>query len=313
MALLSDKSDKNSPALSKYIDPKVFNRVDKLELGAQQIVEGFMAGQHRSPYHGFSVEFAQHREYTMGDDPRHIDWKIYAKANRYYIKQYEVETNFVAHVLHDSSESMLYGSQKAVCNKLEYANFLTAALSYLVVSQTDSVGVGIFNEGLQTFIEPKQSRAHIRRICHELELTRPVKKTDTGDIMHQFADRVRRRGIIVVVSDLLDKPERILDGLNHLRFARHEVLVFHVMDPYELEFPFDGQVKFEGLEGYDPILCQPRMLRKEYLEALNRHVLAVKTACERNNVDYALINTAQPLEIALQTFLHSRALRRIAR
>ena len=312
MALLSEKSDKK-PVLSKYIDPKVFNRVDRLELGSQQIVEGFMAGQHRSPYHGFSVEFAQHREYTAGDDPRHLDWKIYAKASRYYIKQYEVETNFVAHILHDASESMLYGSPKAVFSKLEYANYLTAALSYLVVSQTDSVGVGIFNEGLQTFIEPKQSRAHIRRICHELELVKPSKKTDTGDIMHQFADRVGRRGLIIIVSDLLDKPERILDGLNHLRYARHEVLVFHLMDPYELDFPFDGQVKFEGLEGYDPILCQPRMLRNEYLAALNKHILAVKTACERNKVDYALINTAQPLEIALQTFLHSRALRRISR
>jgi uncharacterized protein (DUF58 family) len=312
MALLSEKSEKSS-VLSKYIDPKVFNRVDKLELAAQQVVEGFMAGQHRSPYHGFSVEFAQHREYTMGDDPRHLDWKIYAKAGKYFIKQYEVETNYVAHILHDASESMLYGSPKAVCNKLEYANYLTAALSYLVVSQTDSVGVGIFNEGLQTMIEAKQSRAHIHRICHELEAVKPSKKTDVADIMHQFAERIKRRGIVVLVSDLLDTPKRILDGLNHLRFARHEVLVFHIMDPFELDFPFDGQVKFEGLEGYDPILCQPRMLRKEYLEALNKHILAVKTACERNNVDYALINTAQPLEIALQTFLHSRALRRTVR
>ena len=313
MPLLSDKSDKKIQVLSKYIDPKVFNRVDRLELGATQIVEGFMAGQHRSPYHGFSVEFAQHREYTMGDDPRHLDWKIYAKAGRYFIKQYEVETNFVCNILHDASESMLYGSQKAVFNKLEYANYLTAALSYLVVSQTDSVGVGIFNEGLQTLIEAKQSRAHVHRICHELEATKPLKKTDVGKIMHEFADRVKRRGIIILISDLLDTPASILDGLNHLRFARHEVLVFHIMDPYELEFPFDGQVKFEGLEGYDPILCQPRMLRKSYLEALEKHILAVKTACERNKVDYALINTAQPLEIALQTFLHSRTLRRIAR
>ncbi len=310
MALMSEKK---SAVLSKYIDPKVFNRVDKLELAAQQVVEGYMAGQHRSPYHGFSVEFAQHREYTIGDDPRHLDWKIYAKAGKYFIKQYEVETNYVAHILHDSSESMLYGSPKAACPKLEYANYLTAALSYLIVSQTDSVGVAMFNEGLQTFIEPKQSRAHINRICRELEAVKPMKKTDVADIMHQFSDRIKRRGIVVLVSDLLDTPKKILDGLNHLRFARHEIIVFHIMDPYELDFPFDGQVKFEGLEGYDPILCQPRMLRKEYLEALNKHILAVKTACERNNVDYALINTAQPLEIALQTFLHSRALRRISR
>lgn len=313
MSLISANPTQKGVTLSRYIDPKVFNRVDKLELAAKMVVEGFMAGWHRSPYHGFSVEFAQHREYTMGDDPRHLDWKIYAKANRYYIKQYEVETNFVAHILHDASESMLYGSPKAPINKLEYANFITAALSYLVVSQTDSVSLGIFNEGLQTFIEPKQSRAHIHRICHELEAIKPQKKTDVGDIMHNFADRIKRRGIVILVSDLLDTPERIMEGLNHLRFARHEVLVMHVMDPYELDFPFDGNIKFEGLEGYDPILCQPRMLRKSYLEALNKHILAVKTACERNKVDYALINTAQPLEIALQTFLQSRALRRLSR
>lgn len=300
-------------ALSRYLDPRVLNRVDKLELGARQIVEGFMAGSHRSPYHGFSVEFAQHREYTMGDDPRHLDWKLYAKAGRYFVKQYEVETNYVAHILHDASESMLYGSQKAAANKLDYANFLSAALSYLIVHQTDAVGMGIFNEGLATFIEPKQSFAHIHRICHELEATKPLKKTDTGAIMNEFAERIKRRGIVVLVSDLLDKPEKIMEGLSHLRFARHEVLVFHLMDPYELDFPFDGLIKFEGLEGYEDLLCQPRMLRKSYLAALQKHIMAVKTACDRNNVDYVLINTAQPLEIALTSFLQSRALRRIRR
>src|SRR5258708_14157245 len=230
MSLISANPSQKSTSLSKYLDPRVLNRVDKLELAAKLVVEGFMAGWHRSPYHGFSVEFAQHREYTLGDDPRHLDWKIYAKANRYYIKQYEVETNFTAHILHDSSESLLYGSPKAPLIKLEYANFLTAALSYRIVSQTDAVSVGIFNEGLRTFIEPKQSLAHIHRICKELENTTPLKKTDVGDIMHHFAERVSRRGIVVLISDLLDTPERILDGLNHLRFARHEVLVLHVMD-----------------------------------------------------------------------------------
>ncbi|MCK6473004.1 MAG: DUF58 domain-containing protein [Planctomycetes bacterium] len=313
MALVSQNDATRKTSLSRYLDPKILNRVDKLELGAKAVVEGFMAGSHRSPYHGFSVEFAQHREYAFGDDPRHLDWKLYAKAGRYFIKQYEVETNFVAHILHDASESMLYGSAKAPVKKLEYANFLTAALAYLIVRQTDAVGVGVFNEGLARYIEAKQSFAHIHRICHELENTTPSKKTDTGAIMHEFADRIKRRGIVVLVSDLLDTPEHILDGLNHLRFARHEVLVFHIMDPYELEFPFDGLIKFEGLEGYEDVLCQPRMLRKSYLEALNKHILSVKAACERNRVDYVLINTAQPLEIALTSFLQSRALARVRR
>ncbi len=313
MSHLSPQAAQQEFKLSRFLDPKVLNRIDKLELGARMVVEGFMAGWHRSPNHGFSVEFAQHREYSMGDDPRHLDWKIFAKANRYYIKQYEVETNFVAHILHDSSESMLYGSPRAPLNKMEYANFMAVALSYLIVSQTDSVGLGIFNEGLQSYIEPKQSRAHIHRICRELEGVKPKKKTDVGDIMHQFSERIKRRGIVILISDLLDKPERILDGLNHLRFARHDVMVLHVMDPYELDFPFDGNVKFEGLEGYDPVLCQPRMLRKSYLEALQKHIHAVRVACERNKVDYALINTAHPLEQTLQTFLQSRMLRRVGR
>jgi uncharacterized protein (DUF58 family) len=291
MSLIPANPTQKRVTLSRYLDPKILNRVDKLELAAHGVVEGFMAGWHRSPYHGFSVEFAQHREYSLGDDLRHLDWKIYAKANRFYIKQYEVETNFVAHILHDASESMLYESPRAPCSKLEYANYATAALSYLIVSQTDSVGLGIFNEGLQTLVEPKQSAGHIHRICHELEQAKPSKKTDIGEIMHHFAERIGRRGIVILVSDLLDKPERIADGLNHLRYARHEVLVLHVMDPFELDFPFDGQIRFEGLEGYDPIMCQPRMLRAAYLEALHRHTLAVRTACERNKVDYALVNT----------------------
>jgi uncharacterized protein (DUF58 family) len=313
MTLIPTFGPHKKAVLSRYLDPKILNRAARLELAAKTVVEGVMAGWHRSPYNGFSVEFAQHREYSLGDDLRHLDWKIYGRSNRYFIKQYEVETNFVAHILHDASESMLYGSPKAPFNKLEYANYVTAALSYLIVNQTDSVGVGIFNEALQTYLEPKQSLAQVHRICHELEAAKPLKKTDTGLIMHHFAERISRRGIVIVISDLLDKPERILEGLNHLRFARHEVLVFHLMDPYELDFPFDGNIRFDGLEGYEPILCQPKMLRKSYLEALNKHILAVKTACERNKVDYALVNTAQPLEVSLQRFLQSRALKNMGR
>jgi uncharacterized protein (DUF58 family) len=297
------------PPPSRYLDPAILNRIDKLELGARLIVEGFMAGAHRSPYHGFSVEFAQHREYTFGDDPRHLDWKLFAKTGRYFIKQYEVETNFVAHILHDASESMSYVSPAARLPKLEYANFLTASLAYLIVNQADAVGAGIFNEGLASYLEPRQSFAQVSRLCRELEAARPLKKTDTGAILHEFAKRLKRRGLVILVSDLLDRPERILEGLNHLHFARHEILVFHILDPYELEFPFDGLVKFEGLEEYGDRLCQPRMLRHSYLEALNRHILAIQGACERVRADYVLIHTGQPLEVALESFLHSRALR----
>jgi uncharacterized protein (DUF58 family) len=299
--------------LSRYLDPRVLSRVERLELGARAIVEGFMAGAHRSPYYGFSVEFAEHREYTFGDDPRHLDWKVLAKSERYFLKQYEVETNFAAHILHDSSESMVYASPHAPCHKLEYANFLTACLAYLIAGQTDSVGLGIFNEGLVTFVEPRQSYAQVQRICAELERARPARKTDTGAILHEFAARIRKRGLVILVSDLLDSAARIVDGLDHLRFARHEAIVFHILDPFELEFPFDGLIRFEGLEARGEVLCQPRMVRQSYLRELHRHVLALRGACQRNNADYVLIHTGQPLEVALQSFLQSRALRQVRR
>lgn len=302
-----------APSLSRYLDPRILDRVDRLELGARAIVEGFMAGAHRSPYYGYSVEFAEHREFTFGDDPRHLDWKLYAKTDRCFLKQYEVETNFTAHILHDASQSMLYASPSAPCTKLEYANFLTAALTYLIVHQADAVGVGIFNQGLAAFLEPRQSDAQVHRICRALEETRPERKTDVGGILHQFAGRIGRRGMVIVVSDLLDSPDRVVDGLNHLAFERHEILVFHILDPFELEFPFDGLIKFEGLEDWGDVLCQPRMLRESYLEALHRHIVALRGACQRVRADYVLINTAQPLEVALESFLHSRALRQAHR
>jgi uncharacterized protein (DUF58 family) len=313
MPLSSAPRARGAPVLSRYLDPKVLNRLDRLELGARLVVEGFMSGAHRSPYLGFSVEFAQHREYTFGDDPRHLDWRVFAKSNRYFVKQYEVQTNFVAHLLHDSSESMLYRSPAAPVSKLEYANFLTAALSYLIVSQTDAVGLGVFNEELAQFLDPRPSYPQVHRICRALEETAPKRKTDTGAVLHLMAERIRRRGLVLLVSDLLDRPERISDGLDHLRFNRHEVLVFHVLDPYELDFPFDGPVKFEGLEGYADLICQPRLLRRSYLEALQQHIVAVKTVCERIGADYVLLNTAQPLEVALESYLQSRALRKARR
>jgi uncharacterized protein (DUF58 family) len=203
---------------------------------------------------------------------------------------------------------MLYGSNRAPLNKLEYANFVTAALSHLILSQTDAVGLGVFADGLREFLEPKQSRAHVHDICRVLETVEPKQKTDLGRIINEFAVRITRRGLMIIVSDLFDDPARIAAGLDHLRHRRHEILVLQIMDPSELDFPFDGLIKFEGLEEFPDIICQPRMLRKGYLEAVQEHVTAVRAACERNRADYMLVNTAQPVEVALQSFLRSRAL-----
>lgn len=301
------------PRLSRYLDPGVLNHVDRFELAAQQIVEGNLSGAQDSPHHGFAVEFAQHRAYTMGDDVRHLDWKVYSRTGRYYVKQYDVKTNYTAHILHDASESMLYGSSRATHSKMEYANFLTATLSYLVLRQTHSVGLGVFNESLISFVEPRQSFAHLHRVCAALEEIEPRGKTDTGRVLHEFAERIDKRGLVILVSDLLEPPDGILEGLNHMSFAGHEVIIFHLLDPNELEFPFGGPVKFEGLEGRPDLLCQPRLIRKRYLEALNDHIRMLKTACERNRVDYVLMSTAQPLDVALAGFLQSRALARMYR
>lgn len=301
--------DQRSPVLSRYLDPRTLNAIDRLSLGARSVVEGFMAGAHRSPYHGFSVEFAQHREYTQGDDPRHLDWKRYAKAGRYFIKQYEVETNLVAHVVQDCSESMEYASPRMPWTKRAYASFLSATFSYLIVNQADAVGAALYHSEIATFLEPHQSLAHVHRICTALEQVKTAPRTDTGAVLHGIAERIKRRGLVILISDLLDHADRILAGLDHLRFARQDVVVIQVLDPFELDFPFEGQIFFDGLEGAGEALCQPRRLRQDYLESLKGHIVSIRAACERNRADYLLVRTDQPLEVALAGFLHSRSLR----
>ncbi|HTL52891.1 MAG TPA: DUF58 domain-containing protein [Planctomycetota bacterium] len=299
--------------VSKYLAPEVINKIEKLKLDARFVVEGFKSGSHRSPYHGFSVEFAQHREYVPGDDVKHVDWKVYFKSGRLMVKQYEEETNFVCNILHDSSESMKYTSSGKM-TKLEYANFLTSSLAYLIVGQQDSVGVGIFTDELVDYLSPKQSQMHVHNISRKLEDIESKDKTDIAKIMKDFSDRMSRRGLVVIISDLLVDAKQFSDGLNRLRSRRHEIIVFQTLDHYELTFPFDGMVRFKGLEGYtEDLLCQPRMLRQAYLEALAEHQLEIRKACERNNVDLRVIDTQDPLEVALQSYLIWRLMRTRAR
>lgn len=290
---------------SKYLDPKVLAKIDRLDLKARWVVEGFMSGMHKSPYHGFSVEFSKHREYAPGDDTRHIDWKVYSKSDRYYIKQYEVETNFIAHVLLDASESMAYASPGAL-SKLEYAKFLAASLSYLIASQQDAVALEIFDEDIRREIERGTSQVHVYNLARVLEGTEARADTDVGGVFHKIAEKKRRKGFVIIISDLFDRLDSIMSGLNHFRFQGHEVIIFHILDEYELTFPFDGLVKFEGLESYPEVLCQPRMLKKSYLEELNRFLLSVRAGCEKNAVDYTLLNTSTPLDVALTAYLVSR-------
>jgi len=290
--------------VSKYLDPKVLSKIERLDLKARYVVEGFIAGMHKSPYHGFSVEFAQHREYVPGDDLRHLDWKVFSRQDKYYIKQYEEETNFVCHILLDASESMLYGSTEV--SKLEYAKYVTASLAYLIAGQSDSVGVGVFDREIRSYIPRGMSEGHVRLIAEQLEKLEPEKKTGVGRILHQFAERIGRRGIVIIISDLFDDVDEILGGLQHLRFLGHEVILFHILDPTELTFPFDGLVKFEGLEEYPDLLCQPRMLKESYLQELDKFTKALEIGCATQNSEYVLMNTETTLDVALTSYLVSR-------
>jgi uncharacterized protein (DUF58 family) len=291
----------------KYLDPKTLVKIGRLDLVARLVVEGYISGLHRSPYHGFSVEFASHREYVPGDDIKHLDWRQLAKTDRYYIKQYEEETNLRSTIVLDTSESMKYGSGKV--SKLEYGCFIAASLSYMLTQQQDSVGLALFDSSVYRFIPPKSNAAHLRLLLHEMNNLAPKAKTKMDLIFHDVAERIHRRGLVVVISDLIDDPETILMGLRHFRHNRHEVVVFHVLDEFETTFPFDDTTLFEGLEAYGEVLTEPRSLRDTYLEEVNRFVTAMKRGCRQHEIDYVQINTATPLDVALSAYLSSRSRR----
>ena len=293
--------------LQRYLDPKTLIKIGRLDLIARRVVEGYISGLHRSPYHGFSVEFADHREYVPGDDIKHLDWRTLAKTDRYYIKEYEEETNLRSTVLLDTSESMKYGSGEVT--KLQYGCFIAASLAYMLTQQQDSVGLALFDSAVHRFVPPKANAAHLRLILHELNQIQPKAKTSMDLIFHDVAERVHKRGLIVVISDFFDDPETILMGLRHFRHNRHEVIVMHVLDEFETTFPFDDTTLFDGLEGYGEVLTEPRSLRDTYLEEANKHIMAMKRGCRRNEIDYVQISTATPLDVALSAYLASRSKR----
>ncbi|MBI3099061.1 MAG: DUF58 domain-containing protein [Planctomycetes bacterium] len=288
----------------KYLDPRVLNKITKLDLKARLIVEGFVSGLHRSPYHGFSVEFAQHREYTPGDDLRHLDWKVFGRSDRLYVKEYEQETNLRATILLDTSESMAYSSGEV--SKLEYGCQITAALAYLITQQQDAVGLGLFDRGVKKFIPPASSPMHMKGLLAELEAIKPEAKTDLGATLHALAERITRKGLIIIVSDLFDDPARILAGLQHFRHKKHEVIVFHVLDEYEATFPFERMTLFDGMEEYPKLLCDPRALRTAYLQELTTFQATLKRGCLQQRIDFVPLTTDRLLDVVLSTYLATR-------
>lgn len=290
--------------MPNYLHPDVIARAQALGVKARTIVEGVRVGEHRSPYRGFSVEFVQHREYVPGDDTRHIDWKSYGRSERYTIKQYEQETNFISHILMDASRSMLYGDGDT--NKLEYAKLLAACMSYLIIHQRDSVSLSVFDAGWRSRLPASGQPGHMRTILEKLEDTNPQEKTSIGPLLHDLAQQIKRRGLVFMISDCFDDPEAMLDGLKHLRFDGHEVTVFHVLHPDELEFPFAGMVKFDGLEERMQLLTRPQMIRPAYMRALKNYMEQLQRGCDQIRCDYVLLNTARPLSEALTAYLAKR-------
>ena len=254
-----------------FLDPQAISKAEALGLHARFIVEGFMAGEHKSPYRGFAIEFAQHREYAPGDDTRHLDWKVLGRTDRYYIKQYEQETNYVAHLLLDGSESMKYGSGKL--SKLHYGKMLAACLAYLIMHQRDAAALALFDTVVRDYVPRSDQKASIHNLMSRLAAFEPARQTNVGAVLHDMARQIRRKGLVIIISDLFDDEQGILDGIQHLRFGGNEVIVFHTMDPYELEFPFAGLVEFEGLEGHPNILTRPGELAPK-LPARSRGVPA---------------------------------------
>ena len=295
--------------LKKYLDPKVLNKVRRLDLQARLVVEGFISGMHRSPFHGFSVEFAEHREYSPGDDIRHLDWKVLGRTDRLYIKQYEVETNLRATFLVDISESMRYGEdgRRDRMSKYHYAACVAASLAVLLLNQQDAVGLATFDEELRSFLAPSTSSNHIKSFVHELDVVSLKAKTSLEPICHSLAEKIPRRGMICLVSDLFVDADGLIRGLRHFRHRNHEVMVLHVMDEDELTFPFQGNTLFRGLEETGRVTIEPRALRKGYLEAVDGFCADVKRRCIANRIDYKLVSTGDLLDAALLAFLAARA------
>lgn len=288
----------------RYLNPAVLAKVRSLELQARLIVEGYLSGMHKSPYHGFSVEFAEHREYTPGDDIKHVDWKVYGRTGRFYLKQYEEETNLALWLLVDTSSSMQY--QSAGVNKLDYACMSAAALAYLTLQQQDSVGLVTFDNQVRQFLRPSSQRSHLKELARLMSRPSGREKTSIAPILHEVAERITRRSIVVLLSDLFDEPDDILAGLKHLRYRRHEVIVFHVLDPAEVEFPFVETTLFRGLEEEPDLLTDPRALRKGYLEQFDRFVSGLRRGCREQNMDYVQLRTDAELSAALASYLGHR-------
>ncbi len=294
------------PALSlNLIDPKALARLGRLELIARHVVEGFISGRHRSPHKGFSVEFAEHRDYARGDDPRDIDWRVFARSDRYTIKQYEEETNLRAYLLVDASGSMKYAGGSV--SKFRYAQCVAATLAYLMLRQQDAVGLVTFDSDVRQYVPPRSRPSHLRDLLEELEMTSPGGETSLAAVMHHLAERVRRRGLMILISDCFDEIDPLSGALHHWRHRHHEVIILHVMAPEERTFPFQRYSQFRCLE--NPrirVMLDPSAVRREYLRRVSTFLSELGRRCGEMEIDYLCLDTSQPFDEALVRYLAFR-------
>jgi uncharacterized protein (DUF58 family) len=295
---------KKSDDPRRFLHPDTIARISQLDLRAKQVVTGFISGLHRSPFFGHSVEFVQHRDYTPGDDIRHLDWKVWSKTDKFYIKQYEAETNLRCQLVVDVSNSMHYGT--GALNKYNYGCTIAACLAYMLLHQQDAVGLITFDEDVRQIIPSRSSHNHIDAIIKAMDVSRPRDKTDIERIIRRVAENIPSRSMVVLISDIFVDRDAFFRGIEMLRHGRHDILVFHVMDHEELTFPFAGTTRFEDLEGPDIITCDPRALRQGYIEVVEEYLTEVRRGCARKGIDYQMISTKDYLDAALSKFLHHR-------
>jgi uncharacterized protein (DUF58 family) len=291
------------------LDPRTLAKLKGLHLRARHIVEGYVSGLHRSPYHGFSIEFAEHREYAPGDDLRYVDWKVFGRTDKFYLKQYEDETNLLCYLVLDISESMTYRSSPAALSKLEYAQALAASVAWLVLEQQDAAGLVTFDSQIRTLLRPASNTSHLKQLIHSMETVSPGKKTAAGPIFHELAERLKKRGVVMIFSDFFDNVNSLLAGVKHFHHRRHDVVLLHVLDPAELDFPFQRPTQFQGLEEFPDVMTDPQALRRAYLKELGEFQQALREGCRAMNMDYELMRTDRPLDAALRSFLAGRMAR----
>ena len=288
----------------KYLDPEVVAKLNNMKLRARLVVEGYLIGHHKSPYHGFSVEFAEHRAYGHGDEVRHIDWKLFGKTDRYYVKRFEEETNVRSYILLDKSQSMSFSSGSIT--KLAYGSYLSAALSYLMLNQKDAMGLVLFDEKIKKFIPPRAKTSHSNIIMSALEKIKAGNDTEIRPVLNSMADRIRKRGLVILISDLLDDPDQVLMGLNNFKYNKQEVIVFHLVDRKEYDFDFTDRTQFNDMETGATITTDPWHIRSAYKDQINESIKNYRQGCRNLKIDYVQIFTDQPLDIALNQYLNKR-------